>query len=235
MFSFNKSAKKNLSPANIQLNLGKSPPHNKMPKSISPPKHIEYKKELNRAYSISPPKRSETNKPFTSHDLRQRINEYFNQKPSNKPTKLNLMKKTLFTKNKPVFLNLGVSPPHNEKSKSPPQKHIDHKAELNRAYSISPPKRRETNKPFTSHDIRESINDFYTQKPSNKPPKINLMKKLSLFTNNLKKTLFTKNKPVFLNLGQSPPSNNKQTHVQLNNIRKSIGGKKSSKKSYKIN
>ena len=229
MFPFNISAKKNLSPANINLNLGVSPPRNKKQKSISPLKLYEYKNELNRAYSISPPKRSETNKPFTSHDLRQGINEYYKQKPSNKPPKLNNLKKTLFTKNKPVFLNLGVSPPHNEKSKSPPQKHIDHKAELNRAYSISPPKRRETNKPFTSHDIRESINEFYTQKPSNKPPKINLMKKLSLFTNNLKNTLFTKNKPRFLNLGQSPPRNNKQTLVPLKNIRNSIGGKKTFK------
>ena len=129
-----------------------------------------------------------------------------------------------------INLNLGVSPPRNKKQKSiSPLKLYEYKNELNRAYSISPPKRRETNKPFTSHDIRESINEFYTQKPSNKPPKINLMKKLSLFTNNLKNTLFTKNKPRFLNLGQSPPRNNKQTLVPLKNIRNSIGGKKTFK------
>ena len=123
MFPFNISAKKKLSPANFQLNLGKSPPRNKKSKSISPQKHIEYKRKLKRAYSISPQKNRETNKPYTSHDLREGINDYYKQRPSNKPPKLNLIKKlstftnnlknTLFTKNKHVFLNLGVSPPRN--------------------------------------------------------------------------------------------------------------------------
>ena len=155
MFSFNKSAKKKLSPANFQLNLGKSPPQNKKPKSISPQKLYEYRK----------------------------INT--------------------------------IPTPFTERSYS---------------ISISPPKSRDTNKPFTSHDLRQSINEYYKQKPPNNPPKLNLIKKLGTFTNNLKNTLFTKNKPVFLNLGQSPPRNNKQTLVPLKNIRNSIGGKKPTKK-----
>jgi hypothetical protein len=55
------------------------------------------------------------------------------------------------------------------------------------------------------------------------------MKKLSNLTNNLKKTLFTKKqKPVFLDLGQSSSS-----HKKLKN---SFGGKKSTtKKSTKKN
>ena len=117
-------------------------------------------------------------------------------------------------------LNLGKSPPRNKKSKSiSPQKLLDHSGTLKKTYSISisPPKSRETpNKPFTSHDITQSINDYYTQKTYNKPTKLNLINKLSTFTNNLKKTLFNKNKPVSLNLGQSPPRNN---------IGFSIGGK----------
>ena len=134
MFPFNNSAKKKLSPANFQLNLGKSPPQNKKSKSISPIKLLDRNGALKKAYSIS----------------------------------------------------------------------------------ISPPKSRKTNMPFTSHDIRQSINDYYTQKTYNKPTKLNLINKLSTFTNNLKKTLFNKNKPVSLNLGQSPPRNN---------IGFSIGGK----------
>ena len=123
MFPFNISAKKNLSPANFQLNLGKSPPQNKKSKSISPQNLLHHNGALKKAYSISPQKRRETNKPFTSHDIRQSINDYYTQKTYNKPTKLNLinklstftnnLKKTLFTKNKPVSLNLGVSPPRN--------------------------------------------------------------------------------------------------------------------------
>ena len=118
------------------------------------------------------------------------------------------------------YLNLGVSPPRNKKSKSiSPKNLLHHNGSLKKTYSISisPPKSRETqNKPFTSHDLRQSINDYYTQKTYNKPTKLNLINKLSTFTNNLKKTLFTKNKPVSLNLGVSPPRNN---------IGISIGGK----------
>jgi len=126
MFPFNISAKKNLSPANFHLNLGKSPPRNKKQKSISPKNLLHHNGSLKKAnsISISPPKsRETTNKPFTSHDIRQSINDYYTQKTYNKPTKLNLinklgtftnnLKKTLFTKNKPVSLNLGQSPPRN--------------------------------------------------------------------------------------------------------------------------
>jgi len=126
MFPFNISAKKNISPANFHLNLGKSPPQNKKSKSISPKNLLHHNGSLKKAYSISisPPKsRETTNKPFTSHDITQSINDYYTQKTYNKPTKLNLinklgtftnnLKKTLFTKNKPVSLNLGQSPPRN--------------------------------------------------------------------------------------------------------------------------
>ena len=132
-----------------------------------------------------------------------------------------------------IQLNLGKSPPQKSKSISP-QKQIEYKGELKRSYSISPQKRREpSNKSYTSHDLREGINEYYTQipLPYNKP-KINLMKKIGMFTNNLKKTLFTKDKPVFLNLGQSPPHKNEQSQVQHNsltnkykNIKNSIGVK----------
>ena len=150
MFPFNISAKKNLSPANINLNLGVSPPRNKKSKSISPKNHLlQYRK-----------------------------------------------------------INTTQPPPLRERSYS---------------ISISPPKSRETNMHFTSHNLRASINKFYKHLPSNKPTKLNLIKKLGTFTNNLKNTLFTKNKPVFLNLGQSSSSSSK-------NIRNSIGGKITTKK-----
>ncbi len=155
MFPFNKPGKKNISPANIHLNLGKSPPRNKKSRSISPLKLPDLPK-----VNTSPP-------PF-------KVRSY--------------------------------------------------------SISISPPKHRDTNKPFTSHDIRNSINKFYNiPNPPNPPPKFNLMKKLSNLTNNLKKTLFTKKqKPVFLDLGQSSSSHKK--------LRKSVGGKKSTtKKSTKKN
>lgn len=158
-----------------------------------------------------------------------------------------LFKKTAKRKLSPanIQLNLGKSPPQNEKSKSiSPQKQIEYKGELKRSYSISPQKRREpSNKSYTSHDLREGINEYYTQipLPYNKP-KINLMKKIGMFTNNLKKTLFTKDKPVFLNLGQSPPRKNEQSPVQHNsltnkykNIKNSIGGKIIAKPSRKPN
>jgi hypothetical protein len=140
--------------------------------------------------------------------------------PFNKPGKKNISPAN-------IHLNLGESPPRNKKSRntSPPPFKV-------RSYSISisPPKHRDTNKPFTSHDIRNSINKFYNiPNPPNPPPKLNLMKKLNNLTNNLKKTLFTKKqKPVFLDLGQSSSSHKK--------LRKSVGGKKSTtKKSTKKN
>jgi hypothetical protein len=172
MLLFNKTAKRKISPAKIQLNLGESPPLyqsvKKMSTSISPQKELEYRK----VNTISP----------------------------------------------------------------------QNKGELKRSYSISisPPKRRDQNKPYTSHDLRESINEYYNSKyykqlHSNKP-KINLMTKLGTLTNKFKKTfgrnLFTKEKPIILDLGESPPSKNEQTHVHhdsltndYKNIRNSIGGK----------
>ena len=162
-----------------------------------------------------------------------------------------LFKKTAKRKLSPanIQLNLGKSPPQyqNEYKKSKsisPQKQLEHKGELKRSYSISPQKRREpSNKSYTSHDLREGINEYYTQLslPYNKPkpPKINLMTKIGMLTNNLKKTLFTKEKPVFLNLGVSPPHKNEQTPVQHNSLtnkyKNSIGGKIIAKSSRKPN
>ncbi len=91
--------------------------------------------------------------------------------------------------------------------------------------SISPPKRRNTNKPFTSYDFNkandEYYNSFYKQAHPN-IPNMSLMTEIKLFTNKLKKKLFTKKqKPVDLDLGKSPP------HKNFSN---SIGGNKNSKK-----
>jgi hypothetical protein len=145
-------------------------------------------------------------------------------------------------KNSPAnfHLNLGISPPRNKKSTSiSPIKHKLNTIppplkEKSYSISISPPKPRETNKPFTSHDLRQSINEFYNiPNPPIKPPKLNLIKKLGNLTINFKKKLFTKNeKPAFLDLGQSSSSHKK--------LKKSIGGKKfttkkSTKKIYKKN
>jgi hypothetical protein len=41
------------------------------------------------------------------------------------------------------------------------------------------------------------------------------MKKITMFKNNMKNTLFNKNKPVFLDLGKSPPRKIEQTRPQL--------------------
>ena len=122
MFPFNKSGKKNISPANIHLNLGKSPPRNISPLKLPDLRKVNTSppplKVRSHSISISPPKLRDTNKPFTSHDIRNSINEFYN--PPNPPPKLNLinklsnltnnLKKTLFTKKqKPVFLDLGKS------------------------------------------------------------------------------------------------------------------------------
>jgi hypothetical protein len=210
MLLFKKLAKRTISPAKIQLQLGQSPHlyQREKSKSISP-----QKQEHRKVYTISPAK---------------------------------------------IQLQLGESPPQyqREKSKSiSPQKQEHrrvnsisplYKGEMKRSYSmsISPPKRRDSNKPYTSHDLREGINDYYKQKyykqeHSNKP-KINWKTKIGMLTNSLKKTLgrnlFTKEKPVFLDLGESPPLKNEQTFVQQNsltnkykNVRTSIGGKKFTK------
>jgi len=108
-------------------------------------------------------------------------------------------------------LNLG---------KSPPQYSI----------STSPPKPRNTNKPFTSYDINKAIdehyNNLYYKHSHSNIPNPSLMTEIKLFTNKLKKKLFTKKqKPVFLDLGKSSSShNNKQKqHEHFSN---SIGGNK---------
>jgi len=97
--------------------------------------------------------------------------------------------------------------------------------------SISPPKPRNTNKPFTSHDINKAIdehyNNLYLKQSHSNIPNPSLMTEIKLFTNKLKKTLenklFTKKqKPVFLDLGKSSSSHN--------NLKKSIGGNKPTNK-----
>ena len=143
-----------------------------------------------------------------------------------------------------IKLHLGESPPYQSEGKRSksisPQKQIENrrvnsispsKGELNRVYSISPRRRRDPNKSYTSHDIRESINEYYNPKPYVKP-KINWTTKMSMVTNNFKKTLkknlFTRDKPVYryLDLGESPPIEQSfEQHNEYGNIRKSNGGK----------
>jgi hypothetical protein len=139
-----------------------------------------------------------------------------------------------------IRLPLGESPPmyqsDGKSSKSTSsQKQIEnrrsnsispYKGELNRTYSISPRKRRETNNSFTMHDLRESINEYYKPIPYKKPT-IKWTTKIAMMTNHLKKTLkkklLTKDKPINLDLGESPP--NEQSFGGRKNIRKSNGGK----------
>ena len=108
-------------------------------------------------------------------------------------------------------LDLGKSPPLYSISISPPK---------------SPQKPRNTNKPFTSYDINKAIDEhykklYYKQAHPN-IPNMSLMTEIKLFTNKLKKKLFTKKqKPIDLGLGKSPP------HKNFSN---SIGGNKNSKK-----
>lgn len=113
MFLFKKTAKRKLSPANIQLNLGESPPQNKKSKSISPQKKSDKKKSY--SISISPDKPKKPINTFTSHNLKKTINDYYNKPKLNLITKINMfknnLKNTLFNKDEPVFLDLGKSPP----------------------------------------------------------------------------------------------------------------------------
>jgi hypothetical protein len=95
-----------------------------------------------------------------------------------------------------IQLNLGVSPPRNSKSKS-------------YSISISPDKPEKTINTFSSHNLKKTINNYYNN------PKLNLMKKITMFKNNMKNTLFNKDKPVFLDLGKSPPRKIEQTRPQL--------------------
>ncbi len=93
--------------------------------------------------------------------------------------------------------------------------------------SISPPKPRNTNKPFTSYDFNkandEYYNNLYYKQAHPNIPNMSLMTEIKLFTNKLKKKLFTKKqKPVFLDLGKSSSSHK--------NLKKSIGGNKTTNK-----
>jgi hypothetical protein len=95
--------------------------------------------------------------------------------------------------------------------------------------SISPPKPRNTNKPFTSYDFNkandEYYNSFYKQAHPN-IPNPSLMTEIKLFTNKLKKKLFTKKqKPVDLDLGKSS-SSHKNKQKQHEHFSNSIGGNK---------
>jgi len=105
-----------------------------------------------------------------------------------------------------IQLNLGVSPPQNSKSISPLYQRDNKKSY---SISISPDKPEKTINTFSSHNLKKTINHYYNN------PKLNLMKKITMFKNNMKNTLFTKDKPVFLDLGKSPPRKIEQTRPQL--------------------
>jgi hypothetical protein len=133
-----------------------------------------------------------------------------------------------------IQLQLGQSPSSSQKDNSRSSQNKDkpknstisplNKGELKRSYSISPQKRREQKKPFTSHDIRESINQYYNSKYV-KNPQIDLKTELKLFTKRFTRALENKINPkpapVYFNFGVSPTKKNM-----------SHGGK--SKKSKKI-
>jgi hypothetical protein len=106
-----------------------------------------------------------------------------------------------------IQLNLGVSP-RNSKSISP-----IYQNDKKKSYSIS----------ISPDKPEKTINHYYNN------PKLNLMKKITMFKNNMKNTLFTKDKPVFLDLGHSPPPKIEQTRPQL------FGAKLSPASSIKIN
>jgi hypothetical protein len=89
------------------------------------------------------------------------------------------------------------------------------KGELKRSYSISPQKRREQKKPFTSHDIRESINKYYNSTHL-KNPEIDLKTQIKLFTKRFTRALENKINPkptpVYFNFGVSPTKKNNMSH-----------------------
>ena len=118
-----------------------------------------------------------------------------------------------------IQLNLGVSPPQNSKSISPLYQNDKKKSY---SISISPDKPEKPINTFSSQNLKKTINNYYNN------PKLNLMKKITMFKNNMKNTLFTKDKPVFLDLGKSPPRKIEQTRPQL------FGAKLSPKSSIKI-
>jgi len=133
-----------------------------------------------------------------------------------------------------IQLQLGESPSSSQKDNSRSSQNKDkpknstisplNKGELKSSYSISPQKSREQKKPFTSHDIRESINQYYNSKYV-KNPQIDLKTELKLFTKRFTRALENKINPkpapVNFNFGVSPIKKNM-----------SHGGK--SKKSKKI-
>jgi len=95
--------------------------------------------------------------------------------------------------------------------------------------SISPPKPRNTNKPFTSYDFNKANDEYYNsfyKKAHPNIPNMSLMTEIKLFTNKLKKKLFTKKqKPVDLDLGKSS-SSHKNKQKQHEHFSNSIGGNK---------
>ena len=115
-------------------------------------------------------------------------------------------KKKLYPAN--IQLNLGESPPQNKKSKSISPLYQSNKKK-SYSISISPDKPKKTINTFSSHNLKKTIKDYYNN------PKLNLMKKISMFKNNLKNTLFNKDKPVSLDLGNSPPRKIEQTSPKL--------------------
>ena len=144
MLSFKKATKRQISPTNIQLNLGESPPlyhsDTRNIHSISPQK----RRESRKAYSISPQKRRESRKAYsisphqqrepkvyTSHYIREKINEYYQPVISQKP-KIGLIKKIgMATKNLkkemqrfvfPQAANVNLQLGKSSSSKSSPKK-----------------------------------------------------------------------------------------------------------------
>ena len=98
--------------------------------------------------------------------------------------------------------------------------------------SISPPKPRNTNKPFTSYDFNkandEYYNNLYLKQSHSNIPNPSLMTEIKLFTNKLKKKLFTnklKKIPIDLDLGKSS-SSHKNKQKQHEHFSNSIGGNK---------
>ena len=144
MLSFKKATKRQISPTNIQLNLGESPPQynsdtikahsispqkrreSRMAHSISPQK----RRESRKAYSISPHQQREPNV-YTSHYIREKINEYYQPVISQKP-KIGLIKKIgMATKNLkkemqrfvfPQAANVNLQLGKSSSSKSSPKK-----------------------------------------------------------------------------------------------------------------
>jgi len=120
-----------------------------------------------------------------------------------------------------IQLQLGQSPSSSQKDNSRSSQNKDkpkkstisplNKGELKRSYSISPQKRREQKKPFTSHDLRESINQYYNSKYV-KNPQIDLNTELKLFTKRFTRALENKINPkpapIYFNFGVSPTKKN---------------------------